>query len=90
MKKRKYRTEHDRQAQNYGGEKTELTAAEWWDFAPWHSMDSAPRGINKLIIARLKTGRTIIVSFYLGTWSSERVEYETDEFIGWLPLSEVK
>ena len=52
MEKRKYRTEHDRQPQNYGGEKREITAAEWWDFAPWQDMKDAPT--DGKFMARIK------------------------------------
>jgi len=35
----------------YHDELTPLTAAEWWEFAPWKDMDSAPRDEPMLIIA---------------------------------------
>jgi len=54
---------------------TPLTAQEWWDFAPWQGMDSAP------IETELLASRNGIFSVVYFMQESQKKSYEK-----WLPL----
>jgi len=63
---------------------TPLTAAEWWQFAPWQSMSSAPRDGSLLLIWCLH-------AWHIGYYDSENECFASCEFLllgaeKWLPL----
>jgi hypothetical protein len=54
---------------------TPLTAEEWWQFAPWEPIETAPR--KEMIIAVTESG---IMRMIVLTMSS-------DKYVKWLPLA---
>ena len=72
-----------------------LTAAEWWDFAPWQDIKDAKK--DMLFLALLKNGNVIpaYISSEHGDIGIRLVNGEIDEiypvnyFKGWLPIPQV-
>ena len=65
---------------------TPLTAAEWWDFAPWQDMDSAPRDGSRVLLLSV-SGRIEIGYFYNNCWHDLGNSRLDAKF--WLPLPQV-
>jgi hypothetical protein len=60
-------------------ELTPLTAAEWWDFAPWQDMKDAPLFVD--IMVHKNNGKVFSARLV--------AEFERDNYKKWLPLPQV-
>jgi len=75
------------------------TAAEWWDFAPWQDMDSAPRDGTPILGLNDDTGMPMPVYFDSGDYWCAYGYYlvnDGEQKLGfdlpiskWLPLPQV-
>jgi len=63
---------------------TPLTAEEWWKFAPWQGMDSAPRDGSLILIM---TDKSSCIGYYSdGFFIADTNDCEILSPIKWLPL----
>jgi hypothetical protein len=65
-------------------ELTPITAAEWWDFAPWRTMDSAPRDGSEILL--LFGNRVILTNCADYSFWTEKENFHP---IKWLPLPDM-
>lgn len=64
-----------------------LTSQEWWYFAPWQSMDSAPKDENLIMVKDHKNNiRVTKWDIDYECWMYKNCEF--NDPIGWLPLPE--
>ena len=64
----------------------QVSAQEWWQFAPWQPMRTAPRN-REIFVVKDKNGN--VSQCYESEFGFEYDEITTDDetdFLGWLPL----